>query len=586
MFINNRLQLTNCISCFIEHSASLSDIETVDRMNLIEVLFKRLEDNDILDIVFNALEANFPEEALADLYLVVILYFEALFSNTLYRSLLSDVLKENLGKILFFRQKENKLQPLFDIIEKAATARRLTSEIIRPQNVSALASDFINYYLKVTENEDEEESYGEEGDEEADEGGDEGDDEEVENEENSTLERVSDLLFGKLELAKEYFTLILNHKPRSLFYRILADERVTPAKWKSFVEDVEQVSKEVRRLYENATIVVFVDELNTAGCLGMVIETFMSHSLNGRPLPKNIFFVGAINPHRAASTEERKKIVDYSKVGGSREEDETVDYLYFAPYIVKQLSPSANRLLNDFPNLSIQEEKRFLEEFIAIHLQITPPSPADIDEDVWTVIRADLCRNAVDLIIRAQAAVRRFELPRLYMSIRHLIRATHIFKSLVDHSFYIPTVIHRGTTDAVDKKRIFLPANDDGLVYNDPMEYIQRIWEEALYVTVAITYMFQLPGTGHIVKQNIKNFRAQLLLDIFPYYADEEIRKFKEVVGKSLDHFVSYAKIPKGLALTDALKENFYTIALCTMNKFAVLISGPPGKLWSFYFTK
>lgn len=563
MFINNRLHLTNCIACFMEHSSSLSEIDVAERKKLVEVLFKRLEDNDILDVAFDAIEKNFPEEALADLYLVVVLYFEALFSNTLYRSLLTEILKENLGKILFFRQQENKLQPLFDIVEKAANARKLTAEIIRPQNVTTLASDLINYHLaKVAENE-----------------GTGGNEEEEEDEINNTTERVSDMLFGKLELAKEYFFSILYHKPRSLFYRILADERISPARWKEFVEGIERDSKEVSRLYPKATIVVFVDELNTAGCLGMVIETFMSHSLNGRQLPNNIFFVGAINPHRAASAEERKKIVDYSKVGGSREEDETVDYLYFAPYIVKKLSPSANRLLNDFPNLSVQEEKRFLEEYFAIHLQITPPAPADIDEDVWTVVRSDLCRNAVDLIIRAQASVRRYELPRLYMSIRHLIRATHIFKSLVDHTFYIPTVIHRGTTDAVDKKRIFLPTHDDGLVYNDPMEYVQQTWQEALYVTVAITYMFQLPGSGHhIVKQNIKNFRSQLLLDIFPY-ADEEIRKFKEIVGKSLDHFVGYAKIPKGLALTDALKENFYTIALCTMNKFAVLISGPPGKL-------
>lgn len=37
-------------------------------------------------------------------------------------------------------------------------------------------------------------------------------------------------------------------------------------------------------------------------------------------------------------------------------------------------------------------------------------------------------------------------------------------------------------------------------------------------------------------------------------------------------------QLPKGLAKTDALMENFYAITLTTMLRIPLLITGPPGK--------
>ena len=59
----------------------------------------------------------------------------------------------------------------------------------------------------------------------------------------------------------------------------------------------------MQRINEAATLVVFIDELNTAGAFGAVAETMGSGCLDGVPLPPNVLFVAAINPPHAAGEE-------------------------------------------------------------------------------------------------------------------------------------------------------------------------------------------------------------------------------------------------------------------------------------------
>lgn len=46
------------------------------------------------------------------------------------------------------------------------------------------------------------------------------------------------------------------------------------------------------------SFVVFLDEVNTSSILGSVQDVMMDNSLEGEPLPRNIFWVCATNPHR------------------------------------------------------------------------------------------------------------------------------------------------------------------------------------------------------------------------------------------------------------------------------------------------
>ena len=89
---------------------------------------------------------------------------------------------------------------------------------------------------------------------------------------------------------KEFLRLVAESKPASLYHRKLADDTLNQNNWRSFLK---KVVLETELLPANAIVCVFVDELNTAHSLGMITEAFMTHSLDGIPLPPNIFFCGA-----------------------------------------------------------------------------------------------------------------------------------------------------------------------------------------------------------------------------------------------------------------------------------------------------
>lgn len=57
----------------------------------------------------------------------------------------------------------------------------------------------------------------------------------------------------------------------------------------------------------------------------------------------------------------------------------------------------------------------------------------------------------------------------------------------------------------------------------------------------------------------------------------EDEGEWKTVIAASLKNLFSFANIPQGLAHTTALKENFYCVVLCAINKWPLLITGPPG---------
>lgn len=105
-------------------------------------------------------------------------------------------------------------------------------------------------------------------------------------------------LFADEDELEDFLQRLVHCKPASLYHRKLADAGLTPASWRAFIGDVTVAAEKVRELCASAVVCVFIDESNTAGAFGMVTEAFVSHTMDGKPIAGNIFFVGAMNPHR------------------------------------------------------------------------------------------------------------------------------------------------------------------------------------------------------------------------------------------------------------------------------------------------
>ena len=396
-------------------------------------------------------------------------------------------------------------------------------------------------------------------------------------------------LFNSYAHLSDFMYQLVSSAPFSLYHRILADEGLTPIKWRNFLDIVVAASIRVQYLSADTIICVFVDELNTAGCLGMVTEAFLSHSIDGVPLPRNIFFVGAINPLRGSSAP--PGIMDFTKseIGKSDDEDDD-DYLSRAPYIVRPLSPSMESLKVWYPNLDEEAEKSFIFEFLKLHLSVSRPD--FINSRTWDDAIAVFIKVAAAAIARAQGLVRSYQVPRVFMSIRNLIRCSHLLSWLIN--FNVPT--NRGIDGvAFDQRNIFLPFKEALSARS-----IEDRMRHALVMAITVTYWFQLPSQGHILAgKATEDLRARFIRDMSKDYDREQRSTWKEmrsltshasvpggvateedwrsIITASLTHLFSHAEIPLGIAHTTALKENFYCVVLASMNKIPLLITGPPG---------
>lgn len=312
-------------------------------------------------------------------------------------------------------------------------------------------------------------------------------------------------LFAHEADLRDFLHQMISSPPVKLYYRLLADDGLTPLKWRTFLERVIAASKRINSLSATATICVFIDELNTAGCLGMVTEAFLMHSLDGVSLPSNIFFVGAVNPYRDSSTP--PGIMDFTKSNiGQYEEDDTPDYQ--KAYIVRQLSPGMENLKVWYPNLDDNAERSFLREYFDLHFCV--PKPIYLDDSDWEIEFQQFSAVAQSMIVRAQLLVRGYNVPRVFMSIRNLIRCTHLLTFLM--TFTVPT--ERGADGiAFNHQNIFLPGVNDRTDHQPVkgeegfdaknME-LKKKMRSALIMSISVTYMFQLPSHGHVIAGKAK----------------------------------------------------------------------------------
>ena len=103
-------------------------------------------------------------------------------------------------------------------------------------------------------------------------------------------------------------------------------------------------------IYEEKKLWVFFDELNTCKSMDLLSEIICKHSCQGKKLPENIVFIGAVNPYRKAK--QKRVGLEINKNDHYEESD-----------LVYTVNPMPHSLLNyvfDFGNLTPKDEKRYI----------------------------------------------------------------------------------------------------------------------------------------------------------------------------------------------------------------------------------
>jgi hypothetical protein len=443
-------------------------------------------------------------------------------------------------------------------------------------------------------------------------------DESHEAHENNTAEDIQ--LFVDENELEDFLQHLMACKPVSLYHRKLADEGLTPEKWRRFITEVVVSAERIKKLNDLAVVCVFIDESNTAGAFGMVTEAFVSHSMDGVPLPANIFFVGAINPYRNNSHAD-SPAMDFTSsnirqqgVITEQKEDESQDYLANVPYIVKPLPLNMQSLVLHYPNLDRYAENLFMREYFYLHISFPPPP--GFDKAYWHELLEveSYSSTAINMILTAQELVRSYDIPRVYMSIRNFIRVTQLLVWML--RFQVPSEVSP-TGEGSKFVNIFLPKPNgvDADYFSQTTYLLKKILVEkqkslmrnALIMAISVTYMFQLPTEGHVTAGKAReDYRKRFINEIvrawnpvqtnndvirrnfgwgeeankiisYAELLEHRIMEWNQVLRESLEHLWSYAHHTKGLAKTNAIMETLYANILAVENKMGMLVTGPPG---------
>eukprot|EP00118_Oscarella_pearsei_P023946 m.294339 g.294339 ORF g.294339 m.294339 type:complete len:5643 (+) comp40744_c0_seq7:98-17026(+) len=286
------------------------------------------------------------------------------------------------------------------------------------------------------------------------------------------------------------------------------------------------------------TVVLFFDEINTSSCIGLFKEILVDRAMEGEPIPENLFFVAACNPHRGSST----------TISSTSEREDWV----LGSYYVRQLPPTLHFLRWDYGALDEYQENAYIQQKISM------------DETVLG-LRVNQLSDAISVCQQLIREFAYFQLIRVGFSERN---AAVRSKSCVSQRD-----IQRVFTLASFFQRSYVSLPDESPAPKTTTDPTRR----AIMVAIGIVYYLRLDT----------RYRKEFSKRIDDVEAGSGDVPFLHIFESEIDTYVDKMHLPRGIAKTKALKENLFATVVCTVCRIPLIIVGAPGssKTLSFNLT-
>ena len=325
----------------------------------------------------------------------------------------------------------------------------------------------------------------------------------------------------------------LSTPSHSLLRRLLIHPGISPHDVEKFLTPVIELAIKI----PSVELIVFFDEINTSSCLGLFKEILMDGMLNGRRLPVNILFIGAINPF----IEEDKR--DTSSLLGS-----TVMSVSRDVYFVHKLPDAMESIIWRYGSIHDDELLVYIKCKVdaiadqAIGYRFQAPIPANMKTQAATCILAAqrFCKEKISIRSVSQRDVNR------------------VFRL---STFFLNWLIPSTSADGGRSNSYFCVA---------------------LWLAVGVVYYLRLPIEGSNAKDGVT--RTDFISSLS--FGAQFLAEFHAAVNRFVngDNFL----IPDGIALNQALKENVFALVACVQSRVPIGIIGAPGssKTLSFHIVR
>jgi hemicentin len=336
---------------------------------------------------------------------------------------------------------------------------------------------------------------------------------------------------------------VLRAHIKNTLHKLNVHAALTPTQIKEFFEPVFLQAIRLRKAYEKADqkkrskvkmpfVTVFLDEVNTSSCLGLFKEILVDRTLDGDPIPDNLFMVAACNPHR-----------------GNSMATHAAETWVRSSYYVRPLHPTLEFLIWDYGSLDEYKER----DYIRVKLQMLHQELPNIEVVTLT-----------DLIVESQSLMRRYAARQL--------RKQGMNPEDVEVSSH-------SCVSQRDIQRVFTFYQWLVSIYNRKKQHGERrdYNRRALMVSLGIVYYMRLNSEYREDYSRILDKKCTLPNEV----------NFTKAFFSEMDWFCDNIELPPGIAKTRALKENLFATIVCTVTHTPLIIVGAPGssKTLSFNLT-
>ena len=313
------------------------------------------------------------------------------------------------------------------------------------------------------------------------------------------------------------------------------EEKVIPEAKK--LAELEKEKKEKYKknnfIYEEKKLWVFFDELNTCKSMDLLSEIICKHSCQGKILPDNIIFIGAVNPYRKAK--QKRVGLKINKNDNIEESD-----------LVYTVNPMPHSLLNyvfDFGSLNSKDERKYINNIVK-----------------QTIFEEKLSNLATELIATAQDFIRK-ENGISSVSLREIRRFTIFYNFFLNYLKVRKEIL---IEEKIEEKEAFK--------YSKLSDFELKLY--SINLSIYLGYYLRLTDTDNIIEGGSRKNLFEKLNVIFE---KESNINFLVVPEKEENFIADNVELEKGIAKNRALLENLFSLFVAINTKIPIFILGKPG---------
>ena len=312
------------------------------------------------------------------------------------------------------------------------------------------------------------------------------------------------------------------------FYEINVDSSLCEGDVLKYFEEIQSIAKKVKD--SRVMIIVFLDEVNTSSIMGLFKEIIIDHSFCGDLIEDNVVIVAACNPAGRQA---------FSHGMTNRENDLGKEWAS-GHYQVNELPETMKSLKWEYGSLDSIQEKDFIFRRM---------------EMLGNVIPTYLRHYLTELIMISHETIREFAM--------HNIQSG-LMRNTVDIDGTDLQSRAKSCVSLRDIQRVFSLFK----FFSEDFSLTKSKYKESMYLTIAVVYYLKLD----------KDSRSKFCRIISQMPAEgSHSPLFQNVLDGVMAATVEKMVIPKGIAVTNGLKENIFMTVVCSLSFTPLTIIGPPG---------